>query len=114
MKTLFDSDNIEIVEIDEAKKHYPELEWDSMENLFWEIGDHVVMAVDDLLACIEIKKRGLKFDEVCFEEIEVCSVCRKVLLPDDECYIDAKTGDSLCDEHSFYSESDEAYHKKIF
>jgi len=34
------------------------------------------------------------------DEICLCAVCKAVLLPDDEAYEDADTGEFLCDLHS--------------
>ncbi|SMP86064.1 hypothetical protein SAMN06313486_10186 [Epsilonproteobacteria bacterium SCGC AD-308-P11] len=45
------------------------------------------------------------------ENCEICTVCGKVCLPDDECYSDNETGDACCTECCFYDESNDMYVK---
>ena len=44
-------------------------------------------------------------------EIAYCSVCKRLLMHDDECYTDEDTGEPLCDKHSRYDEVKGTYHK---
>lgn len=45
------------------------------------------------------------------EDTEKCSVCGKILHADDEAYTDYDTGDTLCDNHSYFDESVDMYRK---
>jgi hypothetical protein len=115
MKTFFDYDHIECVTLEEAKNAHPNLPWQKIEARFsWGMGDRQevpVMTLADLNFCI---KTDGDFEEYNYFEVEHCSVCRRVLLPDDECYGDEKTGDALCEEHAVFNESTDMYRKKIF
>jgi hypothetical protein len=115
MKTFFDYDWIECVTLEEAKKANPNLPWDKMEPRFvWGMGDNqqvTVMTLADLNFCIKV---GGEFEEYNYFEVKHCAVCRAVLLPDDECYIDFRTGEALCDHHSVFDEDTDMYRKKIF
>jgi hypothetical protein len=115
IETFFDYDHIECVEVSKAKKAFPHLPWDKIEKRFsWGMGDRQqvgVMTLADLNLCIRVDG---DFEEYNYFEVEHCSVCRKVLLPDDECYGDEGTGDALCQDHAVFNEATDLYRKKIF
>ena len=118
MKTLFDYDKIEIVTVEEARKEYPDLNWEMIRCRFtWRMGRNLnveVLTLADLNLCVVLNNRGIDFNDINYDEVEHCSVCRKVLLPDDECYADYKTNEPLCDEHSKFNESTNNYQKIVF
>jgi len=114
-KTFFDYDQVECITVEAAKKEHPELDWEAVDKRFAFPRCGVdIMAVADLLLCVRLHEDGLTIEEVNYHEVAHCSVCRRVLLPDDEAYSDYKTGDCICDEHSRFSEADDMYHKVIF
>lgn len=45
------------------------------------------------------------------EDIEICSVCRKICTIDDECYEDIETGDSCCTSCCYFDEEANGYRK---
>lgn len=53
--------------------------------------------------------------EVEVEDIEQCSCCGKILMPDDECYSDELNGDNaaLCDHCSVFNEETNMYQKVV-
>ena len=118
MKTLFDYDNIEILTVEEGKKEYPDLNWEMIRSRFtWCMGskeDVEVLTLADLNLCIVLDNRGIDINDINYSEVEHCTVCRKVLLPDDECYTDGRTLEPLCDEHSKYNELKDFYQKVVF
>jgi len=125
-KTFFDYDNIECITVDDAKLEHPELDWEKVEARFAfprggrtdengiRIGGVNIIAVADLMLCVRLHRENLGIEEVNYFEVAHCSVCRRVLLPDDEAYSDAKTGNCLCTDHARFSETDDMYHKVIF
>ena len=116
MKTRLDSDKVEIVTIEEAKRCHPDLDWDYVYNRFaWDILEDDVMAVDDLEFCIEMTKRGCLTEHTMEEylEKEQCSVCGVYLLIDDEAYVDVNTGEVLCDNHSIFDDELNGYVKAL-
>lgn len=120
MKTFFDYDHVECVELSIAKKEYPHLDWNKIEKNFvrnvekFVVGSVKVMTLADLNYCIRLHEEKLDIDEVEYSFVGHCSVCRKVLLPDDAAYTDEKTGDTLCDEHAGYNEETDNYMKVLF
>ena len=118
MKTYFDSDKVEILKLSELFDNYPKL----LDNKFrddiyfksWNINKIPVIALNDANLFMKLFKDDIVLNDINYTDVAICSVCRKVLLPDDECYEDNKTGDSLCTEHSFYDDVTGYYHKKIF
>ena len=115
MKTFYDYDNIECVTMEEAKRAYPSLPWKKIEERFsWGMGDSQqvdVMTVQDLKFCVKVDGEYEGYE---YSEVEYCSVCREILLPDDECYTDEKTGDPICEHHAVFNEVTGMYRKKIF
>jgi len=118
METFLDYDRIECVELKHAKKEYPELNWRKIEARFvWGMGvkeDIDVLTLADLNLCMKLHEIGGEIGDYDYVDIVHCSVCRKVLLPDDEAYTDYRTGDILCDRHSVFSERANGYIKIIF
>ena len=114
MKTFFDSDRIECIEVSLYKLVYSNLDWSDFANKTWEINNILVMAFADFLLMLELYNTGLKLNDINYSDVAHCSVCRKVILPDDEAYSDLKTEQSLCGAHSFFDESIDAYRKRIF
>jgi len=118
MKTFFDYDYIECVQLFIAKENFPHLNWEKIEKRFvYTMGseDEVeVMTLADLNLCIRLFDEKLEIEDIPYHEVAHCSVCRKVLLPDDDAYTDEKTGDTLCDEHSVFNEATDNYKKAIF
>lgn len=114
METLFDYDRVEIALVSDVKKEYPKLKDDLIERFTISVNNRYVIAIDDLNYVKLLQEKGLDLKDVNYKEVDICSVCRKVLLPDDEAYTDKRTGDVLCSTHSFFSEKDSMYHKIIY
>lgn len=114
MKKLFDSNHVEICIVAEAQKEFPDLEWSAANRFMWTINNVMVMAVDDLNVFIALKENNEEFSAIKYCDVEICSVCRKVLFIDDECYEDLDSTDQCCNEHSWFDESVDSYRKKIF
>lgn len=118
MKTFFDYDHVECVQLFIAKENFPHLNWEKIKKRFvYTMGskDNVeVMTLADLNLCIRLQEEDLEIEDINYADVAHCSVCRKVLLPDDEAYTDEKTGDTLCDEHSAFNEETDNYKKAIF
>ena len=78
-----------------------------------------VLAVNDtqlfVYAYREVLKKcedeNISINDIAVEDVAVCSVCEKVLMPDDECYTDENTNEPLCDKHSVYNEKTGNYKK---
>jgi len=117
LKTFFDYDKIECCLIEDAMEEYPDLNWEKIRNRFsWHMGsrqDTEVMTLADLNICLVIDK-SFNIEDYNYHEIEHCSVCRKVLLPDDEAYNDLGTNDVLCTEHATFNDVLDGYVKLIF
>lgn len=46
--------------------------------------------------------------------VEVCSCCKTIILPDDECYMDSKNNNvPLCDSCSVYNEETDLYERVL-
>lgn len=124
MRTHFDMDGIECVVLRDAKLANPLLSWRKIKKRFvYTSGpnDSVdVITLADLNLCIRIAYDNARhetnnvIEDFNYEDIAHCSVCRKVMLPDDEAYTDFETGDALCSWHAEFHESDNMYHKVIF
>tara|TARA_R110000772_G_C13310268_1_gene440054 strand:+ start:8926 stop:9282 length:357 start_codon:yes stop_codon:yes gene_type:complete len=118
MRTFFDYDKIECVEVAIAKDTYPLLHWSKIIPRFaWGMGDDQdvnVLTLADLNICITLDKLGTNLDDYNYSDIVHCSVCRRVLLPDDEAYNDENSGDVLCTHHSIQNEVTGNYVKIVF
>lgn len=72
MKTFFDSDCIECVEIEEAKKSYPDLNWEWVAQRFsWDIKNKVVIALYDLQYCVYLKVHNKTEEQLPYEEFNI-------------------------------------------
>lgn len=103
MKTFWDYDEIRCVTIEDAKKAYPDLDWDKIESRFsWEmggLGEVSVMSFHDLQYCIKLNENGYDFEDVEYTACTFCSVCDECILPDEEAYNDIFSDRILCDRH---------------
>lgn len=114
LKTFLDSDNIECCFTMDAKWAFPHLDWEAVEARFsWEtkIGLALLstMTVRDLNLCLKLHSENIPLGEISYTDVAWCDVCEQVLLPDDECYTDCRTGESLCDAHSEFDEGLDGY-----
>jgi len=113
--TFFDHDHVECLTAERAMTLHPELSWEAIDKRFVFPRDgRDIICLQDLLLCIRLHDDGLQLDDVQYMEVAQCSVCRAILLPADEAYVDERTGDVLCDAHSRYDEVHGTYHKAIF
>ena len=115
MKILYDYDQVPIVKELEARQEHFYLNWIRVSHRFrFDVNKVSVITLGDLKLCIRLFKENIEIKEVNYSECHNCSVCKKVLLPDDEAYTDHRTGDTCCTEHCYFSEKDNNYHKIIF
>ena len=114
LQVLVDHDNVEIVRYVDARPFFPELDWESVANRFvFTIGVTEVICMKDLMFCVRACEEGNKWQDYNYSEVEHCSVCKAVLMPDDEAYTDEDTGDVICDAHSRLCEDENCYVKVI-
>ena len=111
MKTRLDADKVEIVNIEEILTEYPLMPkelFDKITNRFaWDIGDEIVMAVEDLKFSLAYDK----WEENNREDLDhewnnrhKCSVCGEYILIDDELYQDEISNEPLCSTHAIMNE----------
>lgn len=116
LKVFLDADKVKCVPVDTAKLFYPNLNWEKIEQRFsWNMGEgnsgEIVMALADLNLCVVLHSKDMRLEDIAYEDVAHCVVCEAVLLPDDECYVDGRTGDALCDRHSAMDEGTDTYYK---
>ena len=115
--TFFDEDGIECITLGVAKGLFPDLDWKPIEERFvWAKGTErsvECMTLADLMFVVKCPD----WEDIEYDEVAHCHVCRKVLLPDDEAYT-AKRDDGssvvLCDQHSAVDEATDGYKLRIF
>ncbi len=114
MKTRLDAYKVEIVNIEEVRKEYPQYDVHLLVPIFdrfaWDTNNEVVMAVDDLEFAFKYINNGNDIENT--DELEYqyntrhkCSVCGEYLLIDDELYQDEVSGKPLCTNHSIMNEN---------
>lgn len=115
--TFFDEDGVECIEVDKATRLFPNRSWGLIEHRFaWDKGCERRAAVMTLQDLLFVLKTGDEWHTYNYDEVHMCSVCRKLLLPDDEAYPVTHAGEEMtvCDEHSAVDEETDGYRLRIF
>lgn len=130
VRTFINADNIPCLIVDDLKTIYPRINelivnQRSFESYHWYtstiygVNSKRVMTCNDAQSFVLLYDRTLKrckdenvtIEDIAIEMVASCSVCDRLLFPDDEAYNDEDSGETLCDNHSITNEVTGNYKK---
>jgi len=103
---------VPIVKLSEFTKSHPEISGDYLNDLVSKVelidGVNCITLFHALLI-LKLYNLNIRLDDIFYTDATWCSVCNEILLPDDEAYEDANTGEQLCTTHARFDDELNGY-----